>query len=116
MRGETHGAGHRQALVFEAGAGADLLDRVGDQIETVAGGARQLLAGFCEPCRPGRAVDQDGADMIFERLQRLGDGGLGDVQGTCRLAHRAEPGDGLEGGQQAQGRQAAQLNLQLNSA
>lgn len=54
--------------------------------------------------------------MVFQRLQRLGDGGLGDIQGGGCLAHRAEPRDGFESGQQTQGRQTAQLNLQLNSA
>ena len=66
--GQPHGAGDGQALVFVAGAGADFLDRVGDQIEAVAGGAGELLAGVGEPRRPGRAVDQDGANMVFQRL------------------------------------------------
>ncbi len=114
--GHAHGAGDGETLVFEAGAGADLLDRIGDQIEAIAGGAGELLAGFGQPCRPRGTIDQDGADMVFERLQGLRHGGLGDVQGACCLAHRAEPGDGFEGGEKAQGRQTAQLNLQLNSA
>ena len=81
-----------------SGLGLDLVEGIAHRREI--GVTR--LGQFGAPCV---ALEELKAQLLFQRLDLVADGGAGDAEFSRRKPERTQPGGGFEGSQGAQGRQ-----------
>ncbi len=80
---------------------------LGQAIEAVAHQGEEQAARLAQGDPAAGAVEQAGAEMLLQRRDLVGDGGLGEAELLRRDPEAQVPGGGLEGAQGGQGREVA---------